>query len=118
MAKMNERSCKLLMESIRITNGHLDRLPKYEACEDCGKKSFLEKVPSCADYQTSGEICCWKYVCIDRCVYQCPNQHDNQSYCDDGEHYEIVCLQCSVSFRPTYVWYGLSIREHRQKYGW
>ena len=86
-------------------------------CEDCGCRSRLSETPACANYQCMGNICCSKYVCIEYCLFKCPNGHENQVYNYDGWIYKQTCQTCQVQWKPHFVWWGISIKEYHRRYG-
>ena len=70
---------------------------KYRGCDDCGARcTTLILYPACEDFQIAGRLCCTKNVCVEGCVYFCPNRHPNHLYSDDGYIYR-TSRRCSIS---------------------
>lgn len=83
-------------------------------CEDCGRNNRLYKTYACGDCQY--DICCSKYVCIDHCLYKCPNGHENKVNNTCGWIYEQTCTICEIKWKPNFLWWGISLPEWIRRY--
>jgi hypothetical protein len=76
---------------------HLDEEALIGICDDCGRTGTLICVSACDIYDLTKQKCCYKYVCQDRCVYECPNHHSVKI-----SHKEITkiitCSMCNEKF--------------------
>lgn len=88
----------------------------YGVCTDCGRIGKLEWRSACADTECERVDCCLKKICSEHCQVYCNNGHLNQYHNDDGEAQPFDCVICNDIIKPTYSWWGLSIKEHIAKY--
>jgi hypothetical protein len=90
---------------------------KYGKCEDCDTFSVLDTTPACADYHSSGSMCCYKYVCAGGCTLECSEcKSRNYIYHNDGYAKTFSCWNCDVSNDVPCLWWGNTVMESCRRY--
>jgi hypothetical protein len=64
---------------------------KEGTCHDCNSYGTLIYTNACADSEVGYDKCCYKYTCVNNCVWKCSlcfiqNKHNNMLYCCFLEH--------------------------------
>jgi len=107
----------------RYINHHITlRREGYEMgiCDDCEGYYWYDpslndhKLDACAD-----NYCCFKYCCPDGCnrTLKCGHKIHTHSTFVEGPEALVTCKECGKKETIYYMWYGLSMAEHRKKYG-